>query len=448
MSKTAIVTDPVFEANYHPPHHIESAARVEAILTELEKQDLLSSLIRIPIRKATTEELTMVHSLAHVRETQTSKSPEMNRAAHYAVGSLLNAIDAVLDGQLNSVFAAIRPPGHHAEKETSKGYCLFNNVALAAAHALKHWKLERILIVDWDAHHGNGTQAAFFDDPRVLFFSIRRENAFPGTGNSSSIGHGAGKGFSINVNLPRGSGDNMYCAAFQRILVPVAREFKPQLILVSAGFDAYFLDDIDQMEVTTEGFVTMAGLVLNLARELCLGRILFALEGGYHIRALARCVAEVVAVCIGRRKLRPFTATSPIQLGAILEDLRISLGSYWESLRGDHDEAHCFTYVFDPDENPPYTWITVSHLSHRVARVKTSMVDGAFVVCFLVVHPDMRRRGIGRYIVEHFKQVHDVIIAQEVKHDAEQFWDALGFTHERHKKNWVWKRPDRKSMGS
>ncbi len=367
-------------------------------------------------------------------------SPEFIQLAKCATGSMINAIDAILGGQLNNAIAVIRPPGHHAEPEAGMGYCLFNNVSLAAAHALKNWDLDRILIVDWDVHHGNGTQAAFIDDPRVLFFSVHREDLFPGSGKASIIGEKDGAGYNINVNLPRGSGNDMYSAAFQQILIPVAREFRPQLILISAGFDAFLMDEMGQMKVTVEGYVTMMAIVMNLAWELCRGRILVALEGDYHVPALARCVAEVVDVCTGSRKDHLRTASAPAELEPILDDLRQRLEGYWKNLQPAHQQLQALSYTFDPDQNPPYTWIDVYEGDHRVARVKTLIQPDSFVVCFLLVHPDLRRRGLGRRVVDWLKQSHDIILARNVKFDAEAFWEAVDFSHERSEKTWTWKR--------
>ena len=220
-------------------------------------------------------------------------------AAWLAAGAATRAVDAVMEGEVGAAFALVRPPGHHAEADRGMGFCLFNNVAVAAEHALARGGCERVLIVDWDVHHGNGTQHSFEDRDDVLFFSVHRHPFYPGTGSLRSIGRGAGEGRNLNVPLHRPMGDAEYAAIFDEILAPVAREFDPDLVLVSAGFDAHASDPLGGMHVTEEGFAALCGAVLGIADDCCDGRMALTLEGGYDLAGLARSVHACVDVLCG-----------------------------------------------------------------------------------------------------------------------------------------------------
>ena len=201
-----------------------------------------------------------------------------------------------MNGEVDSAFALVRPPGHHATYWRAMGFCLFNNIAIAAKHALNNYELERILIADFDVHHGNATQDAFYNDPHVLYFSTHQYPFYPGTGSIEEIGMGEGEGTTINVPLPAGCGDGEYLRAYNEVLIPAARRFQPQLILVSAGYDAHWADDISLMEVSTTGYAQMASILKGFAEELCQGRLVFTLEGGYHHRALPSSVKATLDI--------------------------------------------------------------------------------------------------------------------------------------------------------
>jgi acetoin utilization deacetylase AcuC-like enzyme len=203
-------------------------------------------------------------------------------------------VDRVIDGELDNAFVAVRPPGHHAERERAMGFCLFNNVAVAARHLTSAHGLQRVMIVDWDVHHGNGTQHIFYDDPGVLFVSLHQHPLYPGTGLTTETGTGVGEGFTINVPLPSGLGDNDYLAVVDRIVVPAARRFAPEFILVSAGFDAHRRDPLAGMRVTEQGFDEMSRRLLGAARESAGGKLVAVLEGGYDLRALVDSTAVVI----------------------------------------------------------------------------------------------------------------------------------------------------------
>jgi acetoin utilization deacetylase AcuC-like enzyme len=215
-----------------------------------------------------------------------------------AAGSLVDLCQAVLDGGAENGLALVRPPGHHCTPVRAMGFCLFNNVAIAAHHLLAAG-LERVLIVDWDVHHGNGTEDAFFEDPRVLYFSTHQAPFYPGTGAVNAVGRGAGKGYNINVPLGAGHDDADYLSVFEGLLMPAARRFAPQFILISAGFDAHREDPLGGMRLTSGGFAAMTRALMELADRHCPGRVVGALEGGYNPAAQARAVIAVAEALMG-----------------------------------------------------------------------------------------------------------------------------------------------------
>ncbi|SDK16903.1 histone deacetylase family protein [Billgrantia gudaonensis] len=271
-------------------------------------------------KPATREQLGRVHTSSYLERIfelrgknawldmdTTAVSPGSVDAAEVAAGTAIAAVEAVFQGRCESAFALVRPPGHHAEPVRARGFCLFNNVAVAAAHAQAAFDCQRVMIVDWDAHHGNGTQDIFWADPDVMFFDIHRASPFyPGSGQLEDIGEGMGEGTTVNVPMPAGAGDRAYLKAFHEILEPAADWFKPDLILVSAGFDPHSFDLA--LNVTYEGFAAMTGILQDLARRHCQGRLVFVLEGGYHLLSLSRGVKTVLEVLAGGTFPEPGTA--------------------------------------------------------------------------------------------------------------------------------------------
>jgi acetoin utilization deacetylase AcuC-like enzyme len=313
-TQTGLVFDPVYLQHLAgDTGHPERPERLTAIMNGLEKADVLKSLVRIAPRRATEEELGLVHSpsyLALVRRElsglqglhdlstgDTLTSPGSWEAAHYAAGGVLNAVDAVMANRVKNVFCAVRPPGHHAGRDRGMGFCIYNNVAIAARYLQKVYKVQRILIVDWDYHHGNGTQDTFYEDGSVFYFSAHDYGAYPGTGSAAETGKGAGSGKILNVPLPKSASDADILQAFQTKLVPAAQNFKPDFILISAGFDSMRHDVLGQFDVTPEGFAAITRVVVGLANELCQGRIVSVLEGGYRLDGLSdSAVAHVKAL--------------------------------------------------------------------------------------------------------------------------------------------------------
>lgn len=315
--RTGIVTDESFLAHDTGAGHPERADRLRAIGEALESV-VQPGLLVIPARDATAEEIARVHVPEHFQrvaatarlsrfafDADTPTSARSFEAARRAVGGLLALVDAVMDGRVANGFAFVRPPGHHAEADRAMGFCLFNNVALAAAHLRAVHGLERVLIVDWDVHHGNGTQHAFYGDPSVLFVSLHQYPFYPGTGSAIEVGRGEGEGFTLNLPFPAGYGDAQYVEAFLEVVEPVARRFAPQFILVSAGFDAHERDPLAGMEVTEHGFADLARVLLRAAREICGGRLVVVLEGGYDLEALRRSVVAVLNEMSGAHLDRP-----------------------------------------------------------------------------------------------------------------------------------------------
>jgi acetoin utilization deacetylase AcuC-like enzyme len=305
---TGLVYDERFLAHRAPYDHPEHPGRVRAIQARLEADGLAGRCVRVPAREASREELERIHTPAYVSaifatasqpsvqlDPDTYTNGDSALAARLAAGALVDLTTAVADGRLENGFALLRPPGHHAEADRAMGFCLFNNVAVAARAVQASGSAQRVLIVDWDLHHGNGTQHSFQEDPSVLYFSTHQFPFYPGTGGISELGSGAGRGFTINVPWPAGCGDAEYLAAFDRILLPIAARFQPDLVLVSAGFDAADGDPLGSMRLSSAGYAWMT----ERLRRLAGGRIALALEGGYDLEAISAAAAACVRALLG-----------------------------------------------------------------------------------------------------------------------------------------------------
>ena len=303
MGRTAIVKDKRYLRHYTGEYHPENHHRLEVIYEMLEEDGMKGKFREIAPRAATREELEMVHTSRYVDQIaatygrdhtmldpDTHTSAESWEVAKLAVGGLLHLVDGVMKGEVQNGFALVRPPGHHAESYRGMGFCIFNNVAIAAKYAREKYKIEKVLIVDWDLHHGNGTQNSFYEDPLVLYFSTHQFPYYPGSGSIGEIGKGKGTGFSVNVPLSGGQGDAEYIQIFKELLCPIAEEFAPQLVLVSAGFDIYFQDPLGAMDVTPGGFYLMTEIMMEIAKKCCHDRIIMVLEGGYHLAGLRESV--------------------------------------------------------------------------------------------------------------------------------------------------------------
>ncbi len=306
-NRTGVVVDERYLRHGEGYYHPESPRRLEAVYAMLEKPDMAGKYVAIPPRYATHEEIGLVHSQFYIGvvagtagkkyfslDADTQTSPESYDTAKLAVGGVLNAVDAVMTGAVDNAFAFVRPPGHHAAKERGAGFCLFNNVAIAARYALARYGLQRILIADWDLHHGDGTQETFYRDQRVLYFSTHQYPAYPGSGTITETGQGAGEGYTVNVPLKARTDDALHVKAFRGVLQPVAMKFRPELILLSAGFDSYFQDPLGDMRVTPKGYVYMTRIIMDIAGACCGRRLVAVLEGGYNIDGLTESVRAVL----------------------------------------------------------------------------------------------------------------------------------------------------------
>jgi acetoin utilization deacetylase AcuC-like enzyme len=312
--KVGYVYEPVY-LEHDTGQHPENAARLEAIMSRLEESGLKGRLCHIPARAATIEEISLVHQgdyIAYVQavakngggwlDPDTVVSPGSFKAALYAAGGLMKATEVVMS-EGGYAYALVRPPGHHATATQAKGFCLFNNVAIAARYAQSVFSLERIAIIDFDVHHGNGTQDTFYSDPSVLYISAHEFPLYPGTGGLEETGSGDGRGTTVNIPLPAGSGDGEYLKVFDEIIVPVVRRFEPQLILVSAGYDGHWSDRLAMMDLSVTGYAMMAGIIKGLADELCGGHLVLTLEGGYPLMSLAASVKATFDVLLGESKI-------------------------------------------------------------------------------------------------------------------------------------------------
>lgn len=313
--RVGIVSDPVY-LEHDTGTHIENKNRLTAIMDDLEAHNLNDRLVHLSPRPATVDEIAKVHAKEYIMHVQsksekgggwldpdTVMSAGSYNAAVYAAGGVITATEAVLNKEVNTAFALVRPPGHHATCWQAMGFCLFNNIAIATKYAIANFNIGKILIVDFDVHHGNGTQDTFYADPKVLYFSTHQYPFYPGTGRLDETGTREGKGFTVNVPLIGGWGDSEYQAVFEDILAPVALRFKPELIMVSAGYDAHWADRISAMELSVPGFVRLTEILIILANKLCDGKLVFALEGGYNYQALSSSVVSTLNKLMGSQEI-------------------------------------------------------------------------------------------------------------------------------------------------
>lgn len=304
--KVGVLKDKVYLEHVTDQFHPESPQRLQCIYDMLGKLPQ-EGFVYVPARSASDDEICLVHDpryhaavaetagKSHTRlDPDTSTSPKSFEAACMAVGGLLNLVDAVMSGEIDNGIALVRPPGHHAEANRAMGFCLFNNIAIAARYLARQYGLDRILLVDFDLHHGNGTQHSFYDDPKVLYFSTHQYPYYPGSGWYSEVGRGEGKGYTVNVPLTYGMDDVDYDYVFNQLLVPLSDAFHPQMVLVSAGFDIHRDDPLGGMAVTEAGFANMTRILLDIASRHCGGKMLVALEGGYDLDGLTRSVQAVI----------------------------------------------------------------------------------------------------------------------------------------------------------
>jgi len=304
-AETLVITDEFMLRHDGGPGHPERPERLGVLL------DLVKGRRHAKPRAATREQIERIHDPRYLSvidsmrgrsvqlDPDTAVSPDSVEAAYLASGAAVDMTDVLMSGEATRCFALVRPPGHHAEADRAMGFCLFNNIAIAAAHAIEQHGLERVLIVDWDVHHGNGTQHAFESRRDVLVFNAHQDRLFPDTGNVDETGIRDGAGFTVNAPLPPGVDDAGYVELFKRLLVPIADAYRPQLILVSAGFDAHRDDPLGGMNLTADGFAALCGIARGIADRHASGRIGLILEGGYHLGALGDSVAACLRILDG-----------------------------------------------------------------------------------------------------------------------------------------------------
>lgn len=342
----AILYDEAFLGHVCRGAHPERPERLLSCRQALERAGLWQAAHILPARTATIEELARVHERSYVERTlaaidgrwgyadgDTYFCPGTRRAALGAAGGSIDLVRRVARGDADVGLGLVRPPGHHAEPDAAAGFCLFNNVAVAAA-ALLEDGLERVAIFDWDVHHGNGTQHEFERDGRVLYVSVHQWPHYPSTGQSAEIGEGPGRGFTANVPYPAGATDADYAALVDRLLVPLVRGFRPEIVLVSAGFDAHGADPLAGMRLSEAGYAYMAAAVRDLARELCSGRVVVLLEGGYDLGALGASLVATVQALGGADAPRPAGEPGE-EHRQRLDETRAALAPHWSELGGE-----------------------------------------------------------------------------------------------------------------
>jgi acetoin utilization deacetylase AcuC-like enzyme len=330
------------ETDEYHPENPNRLRRIYAMLDDMGDEGITY----VPPRWATMEEIALNHEssyIASIMATQdkpsrrldpdTSTSPKSYEAACMAVGGVLELSDRLMASEVRSGFALVRPPGHHAERDRAMGFCIFNNVAVGARYLAAKYGVKRILLIDWDLHHGNGTQHSFYRDPGVLYFSTHQYPYYPGTGHYEEIGEGEGKGYTVNVPLSYGMGDTDYIYVFSEVLLPLANRYKPEFILVSAGFDTHRDDPLGGMAVTEKGFAEMTRMILAVAEEHCKNKVLFALEGGYDLNGLTDSVQAVIteqkkeAIPPAQTAVRPTS-----EIVRVITRVKDVLKPYWEAL--------------------------------------------------------------------------------------------------------------------
>lgn len=316
--QTGLVFDHAFRRHDPGEGHPEHPARYLALSEAFKRADFLQTLARIPARVATQEDLHLAHTQHYLKVVQhdaargarilstgdTVIGESTLEVAQLAAGAGMAAVDAVCEGRVRNVFAAVRPPGHHATASRGMGFCVYNTVAIAARYALKAYGVDGILIIDWDVHHGNGTQDIFYEDPGVLFFSIHQWPWYPGTGAADETGAGAGQGTTMNCPFPAGTGRGPVLEAFRKKLMPAANSFRPGLVLISAGFDSRRGDPLGRFTLSDGDFVEMTEIALEIADKHAGGRVVSILEGGYSLNGLASAAVAHVGALSGRAEAR------------------------------------------------------------------------------------------------------------------------------------------------
>ncbi len=341
---------------YHPDFllhtqegHPERKERLEAIYSMLQQERYQLLISMLEPKYAEIEEIAMVHHQDYIAQVETACEknqgfldmdtyivPQSYQIALLSAGATITGLKTIMEGNYQKVFSLGRPPGHHAEKNRAMGFCLFNNIAIAARVAQKDYGFNRIAIVDWDVHHGNGTQNTFYDEAGVLFISLHQSPAFPGTGKLDEVGSGEGEGYTVNIPLPGGCQNHDYYQVFQQVVIPILREYRPELVMISSGYDSHHQDPLAGMLLTEDGYHGMASALKKIAEDYAQERMLLCLEGGYNLQALANSVGNVIEAL--NQKEDTFQLEQ-MQLGKApsaekrIEQVLQKHSSYWDSLK-------------------------------------------------------------------------------------------------------------------
>ncbi len=350
MHQVLVVKDKRYTQHLDGIFHLENPKRIKAIHTMLQDPSLAGRWSEVIPRLASPEELAWVHTPDYIEQvaltagkplfafdldTQTTETSY--DTARLAVGGVFSLIDEIYKEKANRGFAFVRPPGHHAEPDKAMGFCLFNNTALGARYLTHHWGAKRVMIIDIDAHHGNGTQAAFYDTDEVLYTSWHQFPGYPGTGKLGEVGRGNGEGYTVNVPLPRGHGDRDFARIIYFLLKPVALDYRPDMILVTCGFDLYQHDRLAEMQGTPAGYAMITHLLLDIAESVCGGRIVFIMEGGYSIKGIQECGLRVMQeLCdipsLNGKQLSKIKGSNPARFSALKKVIEVQR-KYWKALQ-------------------------------------------------------------------------------------------------------------------
>ena len=347
MARTGFVRHPLYLAHEMDPYHPESPARLHAIYQMVENE-LADQLVMIEPREATHEELGWIHDNDYIKivagtegesvrlDPDTSTCPQTYRASLMAAGGLIEAVNAVFTGEVDNAFAAVRPPGHHAERNRAAGFCIFNNIGIAAEYAMRKHNCQRVLIFDWDLHHGNGTQHSFENTNRVLYISTHQYPYYPGTGAFQEVGRGEGIGYTVNIPLSTGFGSGDYLDLVERIVKPIALAYQPDLVMVSAGYDIFEGDPIGGMQVSPAGFGALTHHLIEIANQCCGGKLVLALEGGYHIMGLTHSVRSTLQVLLSGQADPEWLEQEVVNqhgVNRVIANVREIQQDYWPVLR-------------------------------------------------------------------------------------------------------------------
>jgi acetoin utilization deacetylase AcuC-like enzyme len=348
MSSTAVFYDPIYLEHDNGYGHPERPERLQMTMQMIEGVGLADKVRIISPRDASVDEIALVHTRSYIEKVErTAESgggwldPDTHvgvrsyDAALKSTGAVLEGLERIFSGDIDNAFCLVRPPGHHATAERGMGFCLFNNNAVASRFAMREYGVSRVFILDWDAHHGNGLQDIFYDDDKVLYVSLHQYPHYPGTGSNSEIGIGAGEGYTVNFPLPARSGEEVYLAAFDQVILPIAREYQPELVLISAGYDGHFSDQLCSMLLRGHSYAEMTTRLKDFAEEFCGGKMMAALEGGYDLTGIAISMTNTIAVMAGEDiRVEEEVDSEAIFPSSsrgmeIVESTREALSSYW-----------------------------------------------------------------------------------------------------------------------